>query len=295
MNNCPPDRGFYPGFFLDGSQVRIEVVHCTGIPIRVKYGYIPVRMPAQQLPVRRPRTWPPNPYLPDRAHAAHARRRRRYVPRTCRADAPGDGAAIAVDVLGVVGQSECARAGQRLRGERPSLSSITSRSETFQAQAAAISFSTAGIGSDPHDARQNAGGGEAQHPGPGLEPVFLHRRAGGQQQRRRAIVDARGVSRRHRTVGPHHGLQFREAFQRGIGAQLLVAVDYLSGRAFRAGHRYRHDLFGEHAGLLSPRCPLLRAQRKGVLRLARHMEVGRDVLAGFPAWNRRRREPSSAH
>ena len=114
----------------------------------------------------------------------------------------------------------------------------------------------------------------------GSSPYFLSRLLGGDDQGRRAVIDAGGIAGRHRAVLAERRRQLRQLLQRGVGAGMLVLVDD-DRIALALRDRDRHDLLGEPSVGLRRRRLLLRAQGEGVLVLARDVEVRGHVLAGL--------------
>ena len=100
---------------------------------------------------------------------------------------------------------------------------------------------------DAHDARRHAGRGHAEDAGARRQPVALGRRCRGEEQRRGAVIDARGIAGGDRAAG-----------LRTIGFSLASASSVVSARgcssrldddraALAAGDFDRHDLLGAEA------------------------------------------------
>ena len=110
-------------------------------------------------------------------------------------------------------------------------------------------------GSDAHDAWRHTGCRPADDPGKRLQAEACHRIPGGDEDRRRAVVDARGVASGDAATVPERRLQCGELLERS-GAWMLVLLD---------GHRLaptlgdldRDDLLRQSAGLLGAGRPLL--------------------------------------
>src|SRR5204863_3010466 len=71
---------------------------------------------------------------------------------------------------------------------------------------------------------RHAGDGAADEAGARVEAVALGRLLGGDDDRRRAVVDAGRVARRHGAVGADDRPQFGQSLDAGL-ARMLVAVD----------------------------------------------------------------------
>ena len=109
----------------------------------------------------------------------------------------------------------------------------------------------------------SAGGGEADDARERPQAMPLDRRARGDDDRRRAVVDARGVARRHRAALAKRRRQRGELFQTGLARMLVMGDDRqvalaildLDGR----------DLARQPAALLRGGGARLAAQRERVL------------------------------
>src|ERR1019366_2870655 len=109
--------------------------------------------------------------------------------------------------------------------------------------------------------------------------VTLHGLLRGQQQRARAIVDARRVSCRDCAIGFDDWLQRSQGFEGCVGPRMLVLA-YDDGRTFACRNRDRNNLFRQSAALDRGRSALLAAIGKRVLVLTR------DMLSTPPAITR---------
>ena len=78
---------------------------------------------------------------------------------------------------------------------------------------------------DAHDLRRDSGGGEADEAGFRFEAEFARFRRRHDESRRGAIAGLRRIARRHGAVDVEDGLQFRESFERSIGARAFVLIE----------------------------------------------------------------------
>ena len=205
-----------------------------------------------------------------------------------------DRAAIRVDVLGVVGQGRGRAAPRDPATAKASFSSITSMSDRAAGPACASSFCGRRRRADAHDARRDARGRRRNDARARRQPVPLRRLLGGQDQRRRAVIDAGGIARRDAAaVRAERRLQLGERFERGVAR----------GCSSVSTRRCRPCCCGMVTGAISRskkplscacRARCWRAQRKGILILAADLIVLRRRSPPSPAWNRRRTAPSSA-
>ena len=134
---------------------------------------------------------------------------------------------------------------------------------------------------DAHDRRIDAGDGRRDDPGhrPQAElagPVRLD-----QQDRGRAVVDARAVAGRDRAaLGSEGGPQAGQRLDGRVGARMLVAIDD-ERVALPLRDADRDDLVGEPAGLDGGHRALLALERECVLALARDAPALGHVLGGL--------------
>ena len=158
-----------------------------------------------------------------------------------------------------------------------SLASTRSRSLTDQ-PARSSALREAGIGPVPMIAGSTPAVAQETMRASGVMPRRL--RFGGRHhhQRRRAVVDARGVAGRHRAVLGEGGPQLGDGFVGRAGADVLVVGDDDVALAARDGHR--DDLVLEPAGLLRRLGLVLRSDGEIVLLLAADLPLGGDVLGG---------------
>ena len=117
---------------------------------------------------------------------------------------------------------------------KASFSSITSKSDC-ESPSRAISFLRGRRRAKAHDARRHAGGCAAQNAGDRRQTMRLDRRLGGEDQRRRAVIDARGIAGRDRAAVAERRAQLGQRLQRGIGARMFVGVDDCAARPCAAG------------------------------------------------------------
>ena len=185
-----------------------------------------------------------------------------------------DGAAIRIDVRGVVWQAERAGDGQRLRRKRlVQLDHVDVRHLHAGAREKPLGR---GHRPDAHDARRHACGSRTHDARAWREAVFADRGARGDDQRTRAVVDPGCVARSDGAVWAHQWRELRQPLERRAGTRMFIGT-----------HRHnslllcdldRHDLFGETPGLLGGGGALLAAERKSVLIQARYRVFGRDVF-----------------
>ncbi|OIQ80373.1 hypothetical protein GALL_378660 [mine drainage metagenome] len=104
--------------------------------------------------------------------------------------------------------------------------------------------------------------GVPQNAGADRQAVTLCRRARGQQKRRRAIRDRRGIGGGHRAILAEGGLQQRDLFGARL-AGLFIRAD--GGLTLAVADRHRRDFTGERARGLCGQCIRQRPQRVSVL------------------------------
>jgi hypothetical protein len=97
--------------------------------------------------------------------------------------------------------------------------------------------------------------------------------------RRRTIIDPGGIARGDGAVLGEGGTEFRQYFDGGSGARILILVDDLI--AFARLDRHPDDLVGETSRLLRGNSTLLRAGRELVLVVACDLIFLGDVLGGI--------------
>ncbi|MCY1291636.1 hypothetical protein D9M70_408330 [compost metagenome] len=192
--------------------------------------------------------------------------------------AEGDGAAVGVDPRVVVGQAQFAQHGQALGGEG---FVEFDHVHVGQGQAGQLQhLARCRDRADAHDARLDAGGGHADHPGAGLEAVALGRFGAGQQQGAGAVVDARGVAGGDAAALAEGRAQLGQLLQGGVAARVLVLLDEFR-RALALGNLHRDDFPGQAAIGLGGGGALLAAQGEGILVFAGDAELLGDVLGGL--------------
>jgi len=108
--------------------------------------------------------------------------------------------------------------------------------------------------------------------------VLAHSLGGRQNQRRRAVVDPRGIAGGDALVGAVDRLEFGQGFQGGI-PWMLVALHH--GFAFFMGDPHRHDFLGKVTGGLRGSRALLAAQGERVLVGAGDVVVVGHVIGGL--------------
>ena len=111
----------------------------------------------------------------------------------------------------------------------------------------------------------------------GVEAVRFGRLGRGDDQRRRAVVDARSVARRHAAVRAHDAGELRQRLERRVGAGMLVLLD-ARHVALAVLDLDRDDFLVERPVRLRRGGALLRAQRERVLVGARDLIFVGDVL-----------------
>ena len=104
------------------------------------------------------------------------------------------------------------------------------------------------------------------------QPTPLRPRLRGEHERGRAVVHTGRISRRRGAVGDEDGLERGQALERRVAARALVGVDHR--RALPALDRHGRDLLGEPAAVDGRDGTLVRAERPGVLLLARDADLG---------------------
>ena len=155
-------------------------------------------------------------------------------------------------------------------------------SMSFNAQPGALERERDGVGrADAHDARLDRGRGRRQDAHQRRLALLFAPGAAADDERRRAVVHARGVAR-----GDHAALEQRlqlgERLQRRVAPRVLVTLERL-GRGVLLLRRQgdRQDLALVEPFLLRLGVLLLRGERKGVGCFARDAEVLGDVVAGL--------------
>ena len=126
---------------------------------------------------------------------------------------------------------------------------------------------------DAHDLRVDAGEPVGDEPRHRLQARFLRRCLFHQHDRRGAVVDARGVAGGHAAFLLEHRAQLRHAFQRRVGARMLVRVEH--DRAFARLQLDRDDLLLEVAFLDRVDRAAMAFDRELVLLLARDLPLAR--------------------
>ena len=184
-------------------------------------------------------------------------------------------------------QPELAQAGQRLAGE--GLVQLDQVEIGDRKPEAVEKLAGRGHRADPHDPGRHAGGGHTQHLDERRQAVTLHRPRRGDDQGGGAVIDAGGVAGRHRPAVADDRLQPGQRLERGVGPRMLVAID--DRRTLPARHLDRHQRAVKGAGLLGRLCPLLRAEREGVLVGAADLKRPRRRSRRSRAWSRRRTAP----
>ena len=129
---------------------------------------------------------------------------------------------------------------------------------------------------DPHDPRRDPRRRAAEIARNRGEPVLRRRLGGGEDQRRGAIVDAGGISRRHASAVAERRRQPGERVDRR-GARMFVAR-HNRRVAFALGDRHRRDLLRQPTVVLRPRRLGLRTEGEGVLIGPADRELLGDVL-----------------
>ena len=212
-------------------------------------------------------------------------------PRHAEWVAERDRPAVRIDVIAVVRQAEAAQAGERLRGEGfIELDDVEPCRRELQPLAEPPHRRDR---PDPHHPRRDARGRVAENAGDGLEALRLDRLVRRHDQRRRAVVDSGRVAGCHAAVGAHDAPQFGERLERRLGAGMLVPGD-AADCALAVPDLDGEDFGVERSLRLGRRGAGLRAQREGVLILARDLIVVGDVLGGLGHRIRRHRAFSSA-
>src|SRR3984957_14840543 len=203
----------------------------------------------------------------DGAREARARHAERMAER--------DRAAIRIDMAGIIRKPEPAQAGKRLRGERlVELDNVEARWLELQPFG---QFADRRDRAHAHHARRDAGGRVAENAGDRREPMRFRGLARGDDERRRAVVDAGGVACGYAAALAHDPDELRQRLERRVGARMLVARD--PGHAPFAILDLDWENFRVERPLrLSRRGPLLRALRERVLVGARDLVLVSDVL-----------------
>ena len=141
----------------------------------------------------------------------------------------------------------------------------------------------------PHHPGIDAGRRRAHPPGHGLEAQRTGLLPVHQQKRRGAVVDAAGITGRHRAALTERRRQPGQLLHRGIqgeaavfpaAARVLVRIDD-DGSTLSPGRLDGDDLFGETAGVHGGHRPAVAFQGEGVLLLAADLHFGGDVLRGL--------------
>ena len=188
-----------------------------------------------------------------------------------------DGAAMRIHVFGVIGQSQLPHHRDALACE-----------SLIQLDDVDVTDAHAHVGeqllhrrrrADAHDARWDPGRDHGHDARARRQAVALSPFFGGDQQRRGAVVHARGVAGRHRAGIAERGLQLGQHFQRGVVPGMLI--DRHHRVALAAFNRDRHDLAGEETAVLRLLVPHLAAIRERILIRSADLEFLRHVLPGF--------------
>ena len=145
---------------------------------------------------------------------------------------------------------------------KASLSSMTSKSPIFEVEPR-HQLLRRGHRPDAHHARRHARGRHAEHAGARAQAVRLERLLGGEDQRGRAVVDARGVAGGHRAVLAEGRLQFVElldAWSRAADARPARRSSRRPWRPWRA--RARSLRRSSRAAIARPARTWLRMAKK---------------------------------
>ena len=208
----------------------------------------------------------------------HLLRRREREPRARHAErmAERDGAAVRVDVLGVVRQPELAQAGQRLRGER--LVQLDHVEVADLEPEPRHQLLRRRHRADAHDARRHAGRRHAGDAREGFSPCFFTAASEASSSAAAPSLTPEALPAVTVPGSRHERLELGERLQRGVRPQVLVlAHRHRAGLAARHGHRL--DLLGEDSPPPAPspaRCCERSANASWSLR--RDLVVLGDVL-----------------
>ncbi len=143
---------------------------------------------------------------------------------------------------------------------------------------------------DAHFIRFATGHGESAEERPWREAQLDGLVQAHHQRHGRAIGQLRRVTGGDRTILGEYRLEARQAFQRGIGAIAVIAVNHAFVLGAHAGllvlgeiaHVHRHDLVGEQARRLGAGGALLALQGIDVLLLAGHVITTSDPFGRLP-------------
>ena len=188
-----------------------------------------------------------------------------------------DGAAVRVHMVGCLGQTELTEDGNALAGEglvEFDDVDVADRQAGLDQQAL-----HGGGGADAHDAWRHAGGGHRNDTGARRQAVAPGTFLGRHDQRGGAIVDAGCVAGGDGAGIAERGLQLRQHFQRGVGAQVFIVFDHRVALAALDGDG--RDLLGEEPAVLRFFRSLLAGVGELVLVGAGDLEFLRHILTGF--------------
>ena len=141
-----------------------------------------------------------------------------------------DGAAIGIDVGGIVGEAEIGQHRAGLGGEGlVQLDHIHLRRGRGRGFSSTLRVAGAGPmpmmrGGTPAVAMPSDAGTRGQAIASSPPASEAMQQGGG------AVIDARGIAGGHRAGGLHHALEAGEVFQLGVGAHVLVALEQLRDR-----------------------------------------------------------------
>src|SRR5262245_20323438 len=136
-------------------------------------------------------------------------------------------------------------------------------------------------GTHAHDGGIDAGGRKRENARQWLPSELRGALRSGDDDSGGAVVDARGVARRDRSVLLERRLQAGELLWGSAGAWIFVGVER-DRIALLLWNLHRHDLVLEQAGLNRALRTALTLRRVRVLLLAAHVEPARDVLRRSP-------------
>ncbi len=189
-----------------------------------------------------------------------------------------DRAAVGVNLWGIVRQAKLAHHRQRLGGERfVQFDDVHLR----QAQPGDLQHLAGGRQrADAHQPRFHAAGGGGNDARARRQALACCHRFRGDDQRRRAVVQARGVAGGDAAGLTERGFQRLQLLEGGVGARVFILAEQ-GDRAFFTGEADRRYLLRQVAQRLRPGGALLAAQRKGVLIGAADVELRRDVFGGL--------------
>ena len=166
---------------------------------------------------------------------------------------------------GVIRQPQLSEHAQRLGGE--GLIQLNQIHIVYVQPGALQHFMYRRYRSEPHQLRLDARRRHRHNSRPRRQPLGGGLPRAGDNQRRGAVVDARGVSRGHHATFPERRFQPRELFKGGVRPRMLV-VTHDVYRPFPVDNRYRHDLLRQNAVALGLGRTLLTTVRKSVLIVA---------------------------